>query len=139
MTNMDTQFGPPLGGLPGDPWVAPIAPPPPTAAPLEIPADTFHDWARQWVDATAPAVERKAAEYGSNSLAKKGWRMANAQHRAVEQAEALELGALQYVLEKLDRVEDSMLRGQTPSDDTLLDATVYLLMVLFVRQNGHWI
>lgn len=99
----------------------------------------FADWAAKWMAATAPAVEKKAVEYGSNSLARKGYRYASAQSRRVTEAEALELGASQYLVEKADRMEDALLRGLSPSDDTLADSIVYGLMILFIRQNGRWV
>jgi len=145
MTETDIQLAPPIGH-PIDlsaPWVPPVSPAelaqgePQVFDPGAVPG--FAEWLASWSDRIAPQVQRKAAEYGSNSLAKKGYRFAAAQSMAVAQPQALELGALQYVLEKLDRAEDAMLRTQLPSDDTLVDATVYLLMVLYIRANGRWL
>lgn len=130
-----TTYLMPDGALGGPPVsvassVAPVGPGTPQG---------FQEWAEKWVTSISPGVERKAAEYGSGSLARKGWRYAQAQGRAVGNADALELGAAQYLLEKLDRVEDSMLRQQRPSDDTWLDIAVYALMAMYVREHGHWL
>lgn len=136
---LDTTMMPPIGQAIDleAPWTPPVSAP---VGDLGISAPPgFQEWAEKWVAANAPGVERKAAEYGSNSLARKGRRYARAQGRQVGAAEALELGATQYVLEKLDRVEDSMLRQQLPSADTWLDVAVYALMVAFVRENGRWL
>lgn len=98
----------------------------------------FKDWANQWFVDHIPVVEEKSYVYGSNSLAKKGHRFAKAVGQNVTFAQALELGCEQYLVEKSDRVEDAILRGQLPTEDTLVDAAVYALMALFIRQHGHW-
>lgn len=151
MTDQTYADAPPIGqpiDL-GGPWVPPVSEnavgpnnvvmgqPEVFGNPVE--AEGFHQWANRWMARVAPEVQRKAAEYGSNSLAKKGYRFAAAQQRDVSGSEALQLGALQYVAEKSDRIEDALLRGNAPSDDTLVDAAVYLLMVMFIRENGHWL
>lgn len=99
----------------------------------------FQEWAEKWLAAIVPMVEAKARQYGSNSLAQKGRRYARAQGREVTDAVALELGVMQYMAEKLDRVEDSALRQQAASDDTLIDLAVYALMGLYIRKHGHWL
>ena len=99
----------------------------------------FVSWVEKWASEQIPMAEAKAVQYGSNSLAKKGWRFAQAQGRGVSQAEALELGATQYVLEKMDRVEDAILRRQLPGDDTWIDIAVYALMIGYIRSNGQWL
>lgn len=140
---------PPVGqplDLVAEPWVPPVSAanvvmsePQVFGQPGTPVPPGFHEWARQWVEANAPVVERKAAEYGSNSLARKGRRYAAARNSDISEAQALELGALQYVLEKMDRVEDSLLRDRVPSDDTLVDSAVYLMMILYIRANGRWL
>jgi hypothetical protein len=112
--------------VPGAPVVYEVAPP------------GFAEWTARWLAAIAPTVERKALEYGSNSLARKGYRYANAQHTDVTNVQALELGTVQYLLEKSDRIEDALLRGMAPSTDTVSDSVVYGLMCLFIRDQGHW-
>ena len=83
----------------------------------DVPAG-FHEWWRQQVDDAAPMIERKAAEYGSNSLAEMGRMFARAQGRTVDDAEALEIGCAVYAKGKLERVLDAMLKGRLPSVDT---------------------
>lgn len=103
------------------------------------PTGPFYDWVAKWVADHVPEAEQKARQYGSNSLAKKGYRFAAAQRQDVSTPQALELGAAQYVMEKLDRVEDAVMRGQLPSDDTWVDVAVYALMIGYIRQNGCWL
>lgn len=98
----------------------------------------FHEWLDKWVTEVAPTVERKALEYGSGSLARKGHRFAAAQGRAVSEPEALDLGAELYALEKADRLEDALGRQRPASADTLVDGAVYLLMALYIRDTGNW-
>lgn len=98
----------------------------------------FAEWVWKWVQANVPEVQRKAAEYGSNSLSKKGWRAAQMQGRLVDAPGALRLGISQYAVEKCDRVEDAMLRGAEASSDTWKDLAVYALMHLYVADTGVW-
>lgn len=99
----------------------------------------FAEFVAKWFAEHVPVAQAKAQQYGSNSLAKKGYRFGAAQGRVPSDSEALELGATQYALEKLDRVEDAMLRREYASNDTWTDVVIYALMILYVRQNGHWL
>lgn len=101
-------------------------------------APKFDEWVSAWVAEHVPTAMAKAQQYGSNSLAKKGYRFAAAGGRDVEAGQALELGIAQYVAEKSDRVEDAILRGHLPSADTWLDIAIYALMAQYVRQHGVW-
>lgn len=98
----------------------------------------FSDWAARWLAEHLPAVEEKAATYGSNSLAKKGYRFATAVGQGVTVGQALELGCAQYAVEKADRIEDAILRGQLPTLDTWTDLAVYALMAQYIRETGTW-
>lgn len=102
-------------------------------------ADGFHAWWRRQVDNAAPTIERKAAEYGSNSLAEMGRMFARAQGRdRIDDAEALEIGCAVYAKGKLERVLDAMLKGKLPSTDTWMDTMVYSAMSLYIREHGRW-
>lgn len=98
----------------------------------------FSDWAARWLDEHVPAIEEKAATYGSNSLAKKGYRFSAAVGQGVTVGQALELGCAQYAVEKGDRIEDAILRGQLPTADTWVDLAVYALMAQYIRETGTW-
>jgi hypothetical protein len=102
-------------------------------------APSFQEFAERFIQAVAPMAEAKAAQYGSNSLAAKGHRYARAQGRAAKDQEALELGVFQYMAEKMDRIEDAALRSEPASQDTLIDVTVYGLMLLYIRKHGSWL
>lgn len=99
----------------------------------------FDEWVARWVAEHIPTAMEKAQTYGSNSLAKKGTRFAAAGGRgSVSKATALELGVAQYVAEKADRIEDAILRGQLPGNDTWVDVAIYALMAQYIRSQGTW-
>lgn len=103
------------------------------------PAPKFSDWVNQWMADHIPVAEEKAHIYGSNSLAKKGYRFAAAVGQGVDNGQALELGVAQYAIEKADRIEDAILRGQLPGTDTWVDLAIYALMAQYMRQYGRWV
>jgi len=117
----------------GDPYVVAENPLPGPALP-----PGFAEWADRWFARVIPETQRKAAEYGSNSLSKKGWRLAQVQGRLVDGPGALRLGVAQYAVEKADRAEDAMLRGTEASADTWSDLAVYALMHLYISDTGVW-
>lgn len=94
-----------------------------------------------WLDRArdeAAQVAPKAAEYGSNSLAQMGRKMAQLQGRQVGDEEALELGCWAYMIGKVERWTDAVMRGERPSDDTLHDIAVYTKMAQRIRATGDW-
>lgn len=101
-------------------------------------AADFQKWAEGWLSEHAPAVQAKAQQYGSNSLAASGRKLARLQGRQVSDIEALELGCFDYAHGKMERVFDAVLREQLPGRDTWHDIAVYSLMVLFMREFGRW-
>jgi len=109
-----------------------------TRSPGADAAPKFDEWVSRWMADHIPAAMEKAQVYGSNSLAKKGHRFAAAGGRQVEHGQALELGVAQYITEKADRVEDAILCGRLPSNDTWVDLAVYALMAQYIRQHGSW-
>lgn len=107
----------------------------------EIPADKidFRTWWVEWVDNAAPTIQRKAAEYGSNSLAEMGRTFARAQGRnQLEDHEALEIGCMFYAKGKIERVLDAMLQGKLPSADTWGDLMIYAAMASYIREFRQW-
>jgi len=108
---------------------------------VEVPADpiSFRDWWVEWVDNAAPTIQRKAAEYGSNSLAEMGRTFARAQGRGhIEDHEALEIGCMFYAKGKIERVLDAMLQGTLPSADTWGDTMIYAAMASYIREFRRW-
>jgi hypothetical protein len=101
-------------------------------------AADFTKWAEDWLSDTAPQVQAKAEQYGSNSLAAMGHLAARMQGRKVSEIEALEVGCAVYAFGKMERVMDAVLRGGMPGRDTWHDLAVYSLMVLFMREHGRW-
>lgn len=98
----------------------------------------FTRWWLKTVEELSPTVQRKAEEYGSNSLAQMGYFFARAQGRDLTEAEALEIGCFLYAYGKLQRVGDALLTGNLPSVDTWMDAAVYASMAAYVREHGRW-
>lgn len=84
------------------------------------------------------SVILKAVQYGSNSLQEMGHKLAQLNGRKVTDAEAQELACWFYATSKVERWTDAVMRGDRPSDDTILDAEVYLKMARRIRQAGGW-
>lgn len=100
---------------------------------------TFRDWWVDWVEEAAPTIQRKAEEYGSNSLAEMGRMFARAQGRGqIEDHEALEIGCMVYAKGKIERVLDAMLKGGLPSADTWGDTMIYAAMASYIREFSRW-
>lgn len=86
------------------------------------------------IEATVP----KAVEYGSTDLVDIGSQMGRFIKRDLTDAEAAELGCWFYLVGKMARATAALERGDWPSDDTILDAGVYLKMIQRIRQSGGW-
>lgn len=104
-------------------------------APEEL---NFHTWWVAMADREAPTVQRKAEEYGTNSLVEMGRIWARAQDRDVTDLEAVEIGCFLYAYGKIQRVADALLKGKSPNVDSWHDLTIYSLMVQFSREKGTW-
>lgn len=100
--------------------------------------DRLQEWWIKTAEADASAVVPKALEYGSNSLEQVGRKMAALKGIKVNKAQALELGCYFYALGKMERWTDAVLKGQLPSDDTVLDLKIYATMVQRIRETGDW-
>lgn len=100
--------------------------------------DGLQDWWEQTAKQDLADVLPKAAEYGSNSLEQVGRKVAALKGINVDKAQALELGCYFYALGKFERWTDAVLKGQLPSDDTILDLKIYCTMVQRIRQHGDW-
>lgn len=94
-------------------------------------------WANQSA-LEAEGVIPKAIEYGSHSLTQYGRMVARLQGREVDDEEAQELGCWMYLVGKVERWSDAVLRGERPSGDTLHDAGVYIKMAQRIRVTGSW-
>lgn len=104
----------------------------------EQPRTGFHAWWVAMADEAAPTIQRKAAEYGSNSLAEMGRTVGRFQRREVDDATALEIGCAMYAKGKMERVIDAVIQGKLPSTDTWHDLGVYSAMAQFIRAHGRW-
>lgn len=100
--------------------------------------EDFHAWWVAMADREAPTVQRKAEEYGTNSLVEMGRIWARAQGRDVTDLEAVEIGCFLYAYGKIQRVADALLKGKSPNVDSWHDLTIYSLMVQFSREKGTW-
>lgn len=97
----------------------------------------FTNWWTQNAKDIAEATAKKCAEYGSGDLYGIGHNVAKLAERTVDDTTAFELGCLFYILGKIERAMSAMQRGQTASDDTWLDLSVYSKMVL-AHRAGVW-
>ena len=94
-----------------------------------------------WMGRAKQEIENivpKAREYGSNSLAQIGHKVAQLQGRDVGEEEALELGCWIYAVGKMERWTDAVLKGHRPSADTLMDLGVYSKMAIRIAESGTW-
>jgi hypothetical protein len=98
----------------------------------------LRDWWLKRAETEAEQVVPKAIEYGSNSLMQVGRKMAQLAGREVNDEEALELGCWSYMIGKVERWTDAVMRGDRPSDDTLHDIAVYVKMAQRIRDTGSW-
>lgn len=94
-------------------------------------------WVRN-AETTAEATAAKCAEYGSHDLYAIGHNVAKMNRRTVSNSEAFEIGCLFYVLGKIERALSAVQRGETASDDTWFDLSVYATMVQ-AHRAGVWI
>lgn len=99
---------------------------------------TYEEWWLSKISATAPEIQRKAEEYGTNSLVEVGRLFARAQGREVTEVEAIELGCFFYAYGKMQRIADAALKGMQPSMDTWHDLGVYASMAMYAREYGRW-
>lgn len=100
--------------------------------------EDFHSWWVAMADREAPTVQRKAEEYGTNSLVEMGRIWARAQGRDVTDLEAVEIGCFLYAYGKIQRVADALLKGKSPNVDSWKDAAIYSMMVMYSREKGTW-
>jgi hypothetical protein len=98
----------------------------------------FEAFLHDLIHREAPEIMRKAGEYGSNSLAQMGHMFGRMGGRQLNEAEALEMGCFVYAFGKIERIQDAILKGKTPSDDTIKDAWVYLGMMMHIREFKTW-
>ncbi len=96
------------------------------------------DW---WVGQTASEIEQtapKVAEYGATDLVDIGSQLGRFIGRDISDAEAAELGCWFYLIGKMGRATSALERGDWPSDDTIMDAGIYLKMIQRIRHSGGW-
>lgn len=105
--------------------------------PSQSPQD-FHTWWVAMADREAPTIQRKAEEYGTNSLIEMGRIWARAQGRSVEDLDAVEIGCFLYAYGKIQRVADALLKGKVPNVDSWRDLAIYSMMVQYSREKGNW-
>lgn len=98
----------------------------------------LRDWWQVRSDIEADMLVPKSVEYGANSLTRLGTTMAATAGRTVSEEEAIELGIYFYILGKIERWTDAVLRGDRPKDDALLDIGVYARMAQRNREVGSW-
>jgi hypothetical protein len=88
----------------------------------------LEDWWRRTAQADLELVIPKLQEYGSLDLELIGLALGS-------DAEA---GVMYYLLGKAGRAVSAYRRGALPSEDTLVDATIYAMMARRIRETGRW-
>lgn len=86
----------------------------------------------------AQLVTQKYQEYGNTALLEVGQQLADVMGREVNKAEAQELGIWFFMVGKMARWKTALLRGVSPSKDTLDDLAVYATMARRVHEKGGW-
>ena len=102
------------------------------------------EWWAETARVDADGFVPKFQEYGSQDLTGIGRRMESLvagranrwMIRTLTDEEAAELGIYFYVEGKIARWHEAIKRGERPSDDTLLDLTVYTMMARMNRAGG---
>lgn len=100
----------------------------------------LEEWWRDQSHAEMLACVPKAIEYGATDLAVIGRTMGRLMGRNgdLTHEEATEIGIYFYLVGKLARWEDAIVHGRRVSDDTLLDASIYIKMQQRNRAVGGW-
>lgn len=98
----------------------------------------LRDWWAKQAESDVDMVAGKAVAYGSNSLTQLGRKLAQLQGREVTTEEAQELGCWINLVQKIERLTDSVMRGERASDDSITDAICYLVMTRRIRERGSW-
>jgi len=101
--------------------------------------DVLRDW---WLERAQQEIEKtvpKAIEYSSVDLTEYGRTLALVLGRGdVTAEEATEIGIWGYMVGKVARWTGAIKEGRRPSDDTLLDISVYTKMAQRNRDVGGW-
>lgn len=98
--------------------------------------DELIEWWAETAAADAEAAATKAEEYGAVDLVIMGTALETMLPEG--EVDGQELAIAFYLLGKIARALSAYQRGETPSDDTFHDITVYSMMVRRIRQNGEW-
>jgi hypothetical protein len=96
--------------------------------------DELIEWWAETAAADAEAAAAKAEEYGSVDLVIMGAAMEQMLPESEVDGQELAIGF--YLLGKIARALSAYQRGESPSDDTFHDITVYSMMARRLRANG---
>lgn len=92
-----------------------------------------------WSETVADDMARtipKIQEYGNKDLEAIGAAFAHMQGKTIIQKNAAIYGCMFYALGKLTRAVAALERGDTPSEDTLFDLSIYAMMARSFRERG---
>lgn len=104
--------------------------------------DAIHDiqvWWESQANKDAVLVSEKFKEYGTTALSDLGYQMAELMgwDRPSRQ-EAQELAVYYFMLGKMARWKNALLRGEGVSNDTLTDLACYAMIARKARHSGGW-
>lgn len=107
-------------------------------APVREP-DPLDIWWQETSEADLAKCLPKLHEYGSYDLIAVGDMIAHvAGWSDATDAEKAELGCWFYELGKVSRAFDAIKQHRLPSDDTVLDVSIYAMMIRRIRNAGGW-
>ena len=107
------------------------------------PHETLAAWWHRMADVDLAMLGPKVEEYGgsggSYDLDLVGRILADTTGRHdADRPTREELGCFHYLTGKLGRMAAAYREGKLPSDDTIVDAIVYLMMIRRIREVGGW-
>jgi hypothetical protein len=94
------------------------------------------DWWRQRTAEDFDAIEDKIGEYTASDLILMGQFMEH--WLGLPEGSGAEAACQFYLLGKVARAVAAYREGRLPSEDTLMDETVYSLMTRRIRETGRW-
>lgn len=96
-------------------------------------------WWRKVTEVDIHQMLPKVSEYGAYDLSMIGRTLLDVLDREnVPERVGQEMGCFFYLLGKIARMASAYKEGRLPSDDTLHDAVVYLMMIRRIRHFGEW-
>ena len=114
--------------------------------PVEMPSPTFEsdlyahirEWWMMTANEDANLIVRKYEGYGDHSLTGLGRELAELTGREATRGQMQQLAIYYFLLGKMARLKNALLKGEQASDDTWQDITCYAMMGRKIQQHDGW-